>query len=127
MSNEGEYVSSKIHPLVVQDLAVAAMLRLAEDSGIRVRECDFRYNDGRLKENKIGIRSDMDYENKRYVFAHELAHFFLHFDKGDTINSEKHAEYEEEADRCAKLILLIMDKQQELMKQKIRQSLNFGE
>ena len=40
-----------------------------------------------------------------YNLAHELAHSYLHYDKGDTIHSERHAEYEEQADRAAEMLL----------------------
>ena len=53
----------------------------------------------------IGIRSGMSFDEYVYNIAHELAHYFLHYDKGDIITSEKRAEYEEQADRGARMLL----------------------
>ena len=53
----------------------------------------------------FGLRAEMDFEKYVYNLAHELAHYFLHYDKGNTITSEKHAEYEEQADRAVKMLL----------------------
>lgn len=54
---------------------------------------------------RIGIRSEMDFDRYIYNIAYELAHYFLHFDKGDTITSTRHKEYEEQADRGARMLL----------------------
>lgn len=58
--------------------------------------------DGSLK---IGLWKGLSNEDAMYTLAHELAHCYLHADKGDTINSEKHIEYEEQADRTARMLL----------------------
>jgi len=85
------------------------LMHLAEEQGISVRFVSFRAYDGRLKnvanEVRIGIRMGLDFDGYVYNLAHELAHYFLHYDKGDTISSEKHDEYEEQADRAAKMLL----------------------
>lgn len=54
---------------------------------------------------RIGIRSEMDFDRYMYNIAYELAHYFLHFDKGDIITGVRHKEYEEQADRGAKMLL----------------------
>lgn len=58
-----------------------------------------------LRNLRIGIRSEMDFDRYIYNIAYELAHYFLHFDKGDVITSSRHKEYEEQADRGAKMLL----------------------
>lgn len=58
---------------------------------------------------KIGLRIGMSLEEYIDTLAHELAHYFLHYDKGDTISSEKHDEYEEQADRAAKMLLAALE------------------
>lgn len=60
---------------------------------------------GLLCGDTIGLSDKLSLEETNYTLAHELAHHFLHFDKGDTIRSEKHGEYEEQADRAAKMLL----------------------
>lgn len=47
----------------------------------------------------------MTIDRINYNLAHELAHAYLHYDKGDTIHSERHADYEEQADRAAEMLL----------------------
>lgn len=54
---------------------------------------------------RIGIRSEMDFDRYMYNIAYELAHYFLHFDKGDIITGVRHKDYEEQADRGAKMLL----------------------
>lgn len=88
------------------------LMHIAEGQGISVRFVPFKYNDGRLKSTKedvrIGIRMGMNFDEYVYILAHELAHYFLHYDKGDTINSERHDEYEEQADRAAAMLLIAL-------------------
>ena len=86
-----------------------SLMHLAEENNISVRFVPFKASDGRLAyirgEVRIGIRIGMTFDEYVYNLAHEIAHYFLHYDKGDTIRSEKHAEYEEQADRAAKMLL----------------------
>lgn len=81
------------------------LLRLANSKGIIVRFFPFRTYEGRLKGNRLGIAQELTIDKINYNLAHELAHLYLHYDKGDTIHSEHHAEYEEQADRAAKMLL----------------------
>ena len=84
----------------------ATLMHLATSKGIIVRFVPFEGVDARLKGNRIGIRQSMQsIEEINYNIAHEIAHLYLHFDKGDTINSDKHDQYEEQADRAAHMIL----------------------
>lgn len=82
------------------------LLRIATGKGIIVRFAPLKFSDGRLKGNRLAIRQDLPtIEDINYNLAHEIAHAFLHYDKGDTINSDLHGEYEEQADRAAKMLL----------------------
>ncbi|MBQ8814111.1 MAG: ImmA/IrrE family metallo-endopeptidase [Lachnospiraceae bacterium] len=88
------------------------LMYIAEQQGIKVRFKSFEAFDGRMAvvkdEVRIGIRAGMSFDEYVYTLAHELAHWFLHFDKGDTITSDNHQEYEEQADRAAKMLLLAL-------------------
>ncbi|MBO5371976.1 MAG: ImmA/IrrE family metallo-endopeptidase [Lachnospiraceae bacterium] len=82
------------------------LVHLATSKGIIVRFAPLQASDGRIKGNKIAIRQDLPtIEDFNYNLAHELAHAYLHFDKGNTIGSSEHEQYEEQADRAAKMLL----------------------
>ena len=84
---------------------VEELIRFANSLGVSVQFKPLKYNDGRLRGDKILIREGMSELQTIGVLAHEIAHYMLHYDKGDTINSPKHAEYEEQANRGAMLLL----------------------
>lgn len=75
--------------------------------GIMFAECEV---DGKPKELRIGIRGELDFDGYLYNLAHELAHFYLHHDKGDMIKNH-YIEYEEQADRAAKMIFDILSQE----------------
>ena len=82
------------------------LVHIATKNNIIVRFAPLQYSDGRLKGNRLAIRQDLPtIEEYNYNLAHKLAHYFLHYDKGDTVKSERRAEYEEQADRAAKMLL----------------------
>lgn len=84
----------------------AQLVHLAISQGIIVRFAPLCTSDGRLKGNRLAVRQDLpSIEDFNYNLAHELAHAYLHYDKGDTINSEMYEQYEEQADRAAKMLL----------------------
>lgn len=85
-----------------------SLWKFAESRGYIVRFKNLQINNGRLKGNRIALRQGMNNELALHVLAHEIAHAFLHYDKGNTITSEKHAEYEEQAERCAELIIELL-------------------
>lgn len=90
------------------------LLQFAEIVGARVTFHDFESSaKGLMMGNgdgtfKIGIRKGLSESEATYTLAHELAHIYLHIDKGNTIESPYHAEYEEQADRAAKMLLDFM-------------------
>lgn len=82
------------------------LVHLAIKTGVVVKFAPLQYNNGRVKGNRIAIRQDLQtIDDYNYTLAHELAHRFLHYDKGDIINNENHIGYEEQADRAAKMLL----------------------
>lgn len=83
-----------------------SLVHLAVEQGIIVRFAPLQVSDGRIKGDRIGIRQSLGtIDGYNYNLAHELAHYFLHYDKGDTLNSDRYTEYEEQADRAAKMLL----------------------
>lgn len=90
-----------------------SLVQLAEKNNISVRFTPFMSSGGQLKyinnEARIGVRIGMSFDEYVYNIAHELAHYFLHYDKGDIIESDKRIEYEEQADRGAKMLLAALE------------------
>lgn len=87
----------------------AKLVHFATEKGIIVRFAPLQANDGRIKGNRIAIRQDLaTIDDFNYNLAHEIAHAFLHGDKGDMINSDKREEYEEQADRAANMLLIAL-------------------
>ena len=60
------------------------LLHLAVSKGLIVRFCPFQASEGRLKGNRLGIAQDLTMDKINYNLAHELAHSYLHYDKGGT-------------------------------------------
>lgn len=87
------------------------LLKLALKRNIKVMEVDLgtdkkcAYYIGKDGKELIIINSRSNEEDKLFLLAHELAHAYLHNDKGDTVYNEKHSEYEEQANRAAEIIL----------------------
>lgn len=50
------------------------LLSTAESKGLIVKEKPLKYNNGRIKENRIAIRKDMTTTEKACVLAEELGH-----------------------------------------------------
>lgn len=83
-----------------------SLVHMAVQNGIVVRFSPLKASYARLKGDRIALGQNLDtIEDFNYNLAHELAHYYLHYDKGDTVSSEKNAEYEEQADRGAKMLL----------------------
>lgn len=93
------------------------LMRVAKENDITIQFLPFEAYYGRIKtingNVKIGIKMDMSFDEYVYNIAHELAHYFLHYDKGNTIESNKYEEYEEQADRGAKMLLAALSVKQE--------------
>lgn len=86
------------------------LVHLAVENGITVKFVPLQVSYARIKGNRIGLSDRLGtIEDFNYNLAHELVHSFLHYDKGDTIKSDKHREYEEQADRAAKMLLAALD------------------
>lgn len=81
------------------------LLKIASENNLRIAFVPFENHYGKLKGDRIGLCINMDLVKINYTLAHELAHYFLHFDKGDTMNSNYYGDYEEQADRAANMLL----------------------
>ena len=79
------------------------LIRLARKKGVQVKFCSLLYNYGRSYGNRIAIANDIDIHGVNNTLAHELAHTYLHYDKGNIL--QDNWEYEEQANRAAKMLL----------------------
>lgn len=86
------------------------LVHLAASRGIAVKFAPLKVSYARIEGNRIALSDRLEtIEDFNYNLAHELAHSFLHHDKGDilpgAVAGEQLAEYEEQADRAAKMLL----------------------
>ena len=82
------------------------LVHLAVSNGIIVRFAPLRASHARLKNNRIALNEKLKtIDEFNYNLARELAHHYLHYDKGEIIGNK---EYEEQADRAAKMLLEVL-------------------
>lgn len=86
------------------------LVHMATKKGIVVRFDPLRANRARIKGDRIAIKQDLStIDDFNYELAHELAHAYLHYDKGNILPGEVdeklYEEYEQQADRAAQMIL----------------------
>lgn len=85
------------------------LLKVAEDRGIKVNSFPFGTVDSMLKDNHIGIRTQVTVEKACYELAWELSHAFIHYDGGDMIKNPLSKDYNEQATRAADMVLKILN------------------
>lgn len=85
------------------------LLKVAEDSGIKVSSFPFEGVDSMIVDNHIGIRTEVTVEKACYELAWELSHAFIHYQKGDIINSPLSKDYNEQATRAADMVMKILN------------------
>ena len=86
------------------------LMRVYKNEGLEVMEMKFYTKGlrGLMYDNRIGINETLSEDEKLETLAHELAHHYLHYDKGNTIDSPLHDAYEEQAERASKMVLDIL-------------------
>lgn len=85
------------------------LLKVAEDRGIKVNSFPLGTVDSMLKDNHIGIRTQVTVEKACYELAWELSHAFIHYDGGDMIKSPLSKDYNEQATRAADMVIKILN------------------
>lgn len=94
-----------------------SLVHLAASKGIMVKFAPLKASYARIEGNKIALSDKLEtIEDFNYNLAHELAHYFLHYDKGDImpgkVNEELLEQYEEQADRAAKMLVAALSVRQ---------------
>lgn len=85
------------------------LLALAEEQGIMLKIKDLKGYDSYLKGQRIAIRKNQMFEKVIYEAAFELAHYFIHYDAGDMINSPLAKDYNDQAEKAAFMIIRLLD------------------
>ena len=80
------------------------LIKICRNKGMMVLFAPLKANYGMVYKKRIGIANDMDLENINKTLAHEIAHTYLHYDKGNIVE-ERDSSYEEQADRAANMLL----------------------
>lgn len=80
------------------------LIKICRAKNILVLFAPFKVKYGMVRKERIGIANDMNLENINKTLAHEIAHTYLHYDKGN-IAENKNSNYEEQADRAAVMLL----------------------
>ena len=70
---------------------------------------DLKGYDSYLKGQRIAIRKNQMFEKVVYEAAFELAHYFIHYDAGDIINSPLAKDYNDQAEKAAFMIIRLLD------------------
>jgi len=86
------------------------LIHIAWKRGIKISFVPFKNYNGRVvavrDEVRICIREEMSLEEYVFVLAHELSHYYLHFDMNIMALPAKQQEiYEKQADRAAQMLL----------------------
>lgn len=79
------------------------LIHLSRKKNIQVKFAPLQFNYGRLKGDRVAIANDISIEKINHTLAHELAHAYLHYDKGNIIQND--GSYEEQADRAAVMLV----------------------
>lgn len=89
------------------------LVHLAVTKGITVKFAPLKASYARIAGNRIALSDRLEtIDDFNYNLAHELAHSYLHSGKGDitpgAVDEEVLAQYEEQADRGAKMLLDVL-------------------
>ena len=80
------------------------LIKICRAKNILVLFAPFKGKYGMVRKERIGIANDMNLENINKTLAHEIAHTYLHYDKGNIVEN-KNSNSEEQADRAAFMLL----------------------
>lgn len=85
------------------------LLAIAEENDIILKLKDIPGYFSILKGKRIAVRKNLEFEKVVYELAYELAHYFIHYNQGDIINSPLSKDYNEQAERAARMLIRLLD------------------
>lgn len=85
------------------------LMALAKEENIKLEVKDIKGYFSILYKGKIALQRNMVLEKAVYETAYELAHYFIHYDCGNLINSPLSKDYNEQAERAASMMIRMLD------------------
>lgn len=85
------------------------LLALAEEQGIVLKLKGIEGYSSMLRGRRIAICRGQTFEKVVYEMAYELAHYFIHYNQGDMINTPLAGTYNEQAERAAFMMIRMLD------------------
>lgn len=64
------------------------LIHLSRARGLQVKFCPLKCSYGRLKGDRVAIANDRGLNEMNFTLAHELAHAYLHYDKGNILENK---------------------------------------
>lgn len=82
------------------------LVHMTVSNGIEVWFATLMVSSARIKGNSIALGQKLEtIDDFNYNLAHERAHFFLHYNKGNIFASRDSSKYEQQAGRGVKMLL----------------------
>lgn len=85
------------------------LLALAEEEKIKLEVKDLKGYASILYGDRIALRKNLMFEKAVYETAYELAHYFIHYNQGNMIESPLAKDYNEQAERAASMMIRMLD------------------
>lgn len=85
------------------------LLALAERENMKIEAKDLEGYTSMLYRNRIALRRNLAFEKAVYEIAYELAHYFIHYDQGNMIDSPLAKDYNQQAERAASMMIRMLD------------------
>ena len=96
--------------------------KIAERKNRTVKLVDMVFYDGLLKGDRIGLRTSLHDAEFVEILAHEIAHVYLHAERGNMIDNPD-PEAEESADRAGKMLLDAIEVQNSMLSDRLKRYL----
>lgn len=89
-------------------------MALAEEENIKLEVKDIKGYFSVLHKDRIALQRNLVLEKAIYETAYELAHYFIHYDCGNLIDSPLKKDYNAQAEKAAYLIIRLLDNKKQI-------------
>nr|WP_296831564.1 ORF6N domain-containing protein [uncultured Marvinbryantia sp.] len=90
------------------------LMALAEEENIKLEVKDIKGYFSVLHKDRIALQRNLVLEKAIYETAYELAHYFIHYDCGNLIDSPLKKDYNAQAEKAAYLIIRLLDNKKQI-------------